>query len=176
MTPTLKPTFEDIHGNTWTTKVTVATQARVRLETTHNLLALAEPDSELLRLCASDDVLLFRVLCAVLRPQITQRFGEGEQADMQFAESLDETSSRKAILALMDGLFLFFGDRKRALLKGAHDKIVSAHDRLTDKALTKAEELLLDPKLDAKLDEVLQTALSEKFGNPPDSSPSTSAP
>jgi len=170
MAKELKPTFDDANGVSWTMKVTIATQIRVREETTYNLLELAEPESELLKLCASNQFVMFQILCAVLRPQIAERFGEGEQADIQFGESLDEQSSQDAVLALMDGLFLFFGVQKRALLKGAHDKVVSAHNRMTAKALAMAEEALNSPTIDAEIEKALETALNVPSGSTPASS------
>ncbi len=104
------PTFKDAEGREWTTRISVATMARVQAEAG---VDLRDPDSWL----DAGPLAQFKTIVAVIRPQIDARKLDAEA----FGESLAEEHLMDAMVAVIEGLIEFLSAERRPKLRQALD-------------------------------------------------------
>jgi len=143
-------TFRDCDGREWTVRVTVATVARVKDQTGVDLLEAGEIGSDLFERLTRDPVLCWRVICAVVRPQLDER----GVAPEQLAEAMGETEWEQAFLALVEGVIDFFREPKRGLLRQTWTRALAAKQKVEQAAKAQTEAILASGELERTIEEL----------------------
>ena len=166
-------TFRDTAGREWAITVDVNAIKRVmKAPIEHmgeplkvNLLALVEPDSDLLKKVVEYPPLVCDIAYALCKPQCDEK----NVTDEDFGRAMAGDAIDLAATALLEELVSFFPKGRRELLAKALGKL----KQLESIALAAAAEKLDGPELENRLRELMSGALS---GNSPASSESTPAP
>lgn len=159
-------TFRDREGREWTVRVTVGTIVRVRDQSGVDLLEAGELGSSLFERLTGDPVLFWRVLSAVLRPQLDQR---GVTPD-QLADAMGEDEWEAAFVALVEGTIDFFREPKRGILRKTWAQARTAQRKVEQAAAQRAEAILESGDLQRQI----ERALAEHVPNAPSESGSSS--
>lgn len=122
--------FKDTTGREWEVKVTVGSIARVQDELGIDLTRIFDdksPDSRL----ATDHLLLWRVICCLVKPQLTARDITADE----LGDALDEAAGEAAGLAVIEAVIDFFQGQKREVMSRAFRRLIEAGKRARETSL-----------------------------------------
>jgi hypothetical protein len=155
--------FSDNKGRRWTIEITISAVGRVRAVTGLNLAFAGDDNCRMLGQILSDPSMLFAVICAIIKPQLTaQGISEEELGDAIGGDSLEKASE-----AFTEALTDFFpSEKQRKAAKGILALMRTAHEKKIQEVMAKIEEIR------SRVDAGDLTSLS---GDLPESSASTPA-
>jgi len=149
-------TFKDNAGRTWSIQVNVDALKRVRSLLAVDLLEVLE--GKLIDRLSGDPVFLCDVLYAVVKPEADAQ----KVSDEDFGRAMGGDALDGAIAALSGELVDFFPQGRRKVLRKLMDKF----DTFQAMILTRAEQRLISPELDAQFEAALAERGSSSGGSP----------
>lgn len=168
-------TFSDTAGRVWTVSISVGTVTRVRSMMSVDLMEAIEGD--LVPKLMNDVVLLCNVLYCVCKPEADAR----GVSDVQFGEAMGGDALGAGEEALLEALTFFSHPSRRDAFRKTWQKTKAVRSQAAALACKRLE----DPRLDRKLEQMLNDAMAESesrlatpgssSGNSPESSESTRA-
>ncbi len=166
-------TFRDTAGREWAITVDIGAIKRVmKASIEHfgdplkvNLLALVEPDSELLKKVIEYPPLVCDIAYAICKPQCDAK----NIGDEEFGQALGGDVLEKALDCILEETIDFFPQSRRAVLQ----KVLEKSQAFAEKAKTLTSARLAAGELDAAIDMVLEQELQKLQGPPQQEAPPT---
>jgi hypothetical protein len=181
-------TFRDTTGREWAIKIDVAAIKRVMKapleyegEPLHvNLLALVEPESELLKKLIVFPPLICDIAYALCQPQCIEK----KVSDEEFGQAMGGDTLETVLDLILEETVDFFPPARRKVYRTILEKSRTFAEKAKELTtaqleageLEKAIDAVLEPELKRMSESLAQTTVTGTVGNSPESSESIPAP